>query len=187
MWKENQHLERLYQDFVNIKKLPERLGKPPLYSAEDLAKNLAEYPFKNDFEGEFDSDAIYEAIDALNRRNFNIMVRAPPKYDETIKFELKKESCGVEYSEREMPDKWNYMWNYPKMIPGISSPSLNPYIATDFTIIYDGSQSVPKYPTKVYESDVSELWYRLGDKSLYPYACCYFYFKTPTAMTSVEK
>lgn len=178
-------LEKLYRDFVNVENWPQHINDVPLYCAEEMAKKLLMTSPRSESVGE--CEAINDAIDSLTKANPNIMVTVPPTYDESLQFELKERSCDVEYSERKMPDKWMSFWNDPTAINELSLPATNPYIADDFTILYDGSQPVPKYPSKVYESDVSELWFRQDDVFLYPIACCYFYFKTPSALSSIEK
>lgn len=181
--KQSEQLEQLYRDFVNV------TNWPLFYEAERheivkyLTTNLMYYIPENNSTDKYDPVAIREAIDTLSKGNFNILIVSP----QTDEFEMKDESCRLEYTERKIPDNWISLWNNPKMFIGITLPAPNPYVANDFTIFYDGSQSTPKYPTKVYESDVSELWYRQDDTFLLPTACCYFYFKTPIATSSIEK
>lgn len=183
--KTNESIGRLYRDYVNLKSVPRFINEDTSDGAERLTKSLMNNTSKNVSKYDFDLQAIQEAIDLLNTGNFNVMILSREKYDESI--EYTEESCPVKYFERKLPDKWVYLWNNPKMFPDLCLPAPNPYIANDFTIIYDGSQSVPEYPTKVYENDVSELWFRQDDKFLLPTACCYLHFKSPIASSSVEK
>lgn len=181
--KQSRSLGQLYQDFVNVKSLPLSVGKRPVHNAEILARNLSDYPMRT----KCDSKAIQDAIDVLNGGKFNVMVICRAIYEEKIKFEAEQLKCGVNFVERKMPDKWISFWNNPKLFAEIKSPAPNPYIATDFTILHDGTQSTPKYPTKVYESDVSELWHRLDDaKFATPTARCWFYFKIPVSTSPGE-
>lgn len=185
MLKQNGLLQQLYRDFMNAESWPQHISDGLLHSVQSLAKSLLVDSSRTELENKYDE--INDAIDTLNKGNFNITITVPSTYDESIQFDLKEESSNAEYSERKMPDKWILLWNNPKVIDEFSLPAQNPYIADDFTILYDESQSVPKYPAKVYESDVSELWFRQDDTFLYPVTCCNFHFKTPNALSSIKK
>lgn len=185
--KECEFLERLYHDFADVKNLPLYYEKESQEVARRLARNLMYDTPEYESKDGYDADAIHEAIDTLNKRKFNVIVISSHKYDESIKFELTDGDLGMEYSERKMPIMWTSLWDDPILFPELSLPAPNPYIATDFTIIYDGSQSVPECPTKVFENDISELWFRQDDKFLTPEVCCNFYLKSPLGVSSVDK
>lgn len=185
--KQSDSLQQLYRDFVNVKNLPLFHERLPKQSVEHLLAQALMWNSESETNDEFDPVAIHDAIDALNERNFNIIVFTRRKYDKSIEFELKDGNCRLEYSVRKMPGKWISLWNNPKMFSEINLPSPNPYIANDFTILYNGSQSVPEYPTKVYENDVSELWFRQDDKFLVPTARCHFHLKSTTMSSPDEK
>lgn len=119
-----------------------RLGSEvSLYSAMDQVMSSSNSPSKSELKDDY--EAIRKAIDALNERNFNIMITAPPTYDESVQFELNEESCGIEYSERKMPDKWNSFWNNPWMFVAGSNRNLLPRswwrhrAESMFTLLFD--------------------------------------------------
>lgn len=156
------------------------------------ARNIKLYPPKHILTGgslyfEYDADVLQTILDHLNTMNFNIMITSTRPYDKDVTYDLREEWCGTEYSERPMPEKWIALWNNPRTFKELHMPEPNPYIADDFTIFYDGNQEVPKYPVKLMDTDVCELWYRQDDKFLLPDACLYFYFMTPQALSSVKK
>lgn len=185
--KDSKVAEPLYRDFVNINNLPQFKEMLPEQSTIHFAQALMNFPSTRRMSNDYDADAIQKAIDTLNERIFSVIVISNQKYNESIEFESKDENCRFEYTERKMPDKWTSFWNDPRAIPELSLPSPNPYIPTDFTILYDGSQSVPEHPIKVYESDVSELWYRLDDKYFQPVTHCRMYLEGSTAYSPAEK
>lgn len=183
--KEDDSVERLYRDFVSMNNAPRFFSEDVLDGVERIAKSLLRNSTRSVSKYVFVRNAILEAIDTLSRRDFNITVISQDKYDERIEYVEQK--GRVKYFESKIPKKWISMWNEPKLFGDIALPAMSPYIVRDFSIFYNGTQSIPEYPIKVYESDVSELWHRRDDKFLLPTACGYFYFKTPMSAASVEK
>lgn len=186
--------EQLYREIATIEENTFRFAseRDAIENVEDLVINLKHYPSKYLLTGdslffEYDAATIQAAIDALNTRNFNIMITSTHKYDENVQYELKEQWFGTEYTERKVPDKWISLWENAKPLDGFTLPAPNPFIADDFTIFYDKENPVPKYPTKIFENDVCELWFRQDDKFLLPYAHCYFYLTTPLVLASTEK
>lgn len=186
--------ERLFREYQTIAANQFRFANEfrADFTVWDLVKNLRVYSPKDVLNGErlffeYDPVAIQQAIDVLNTRTFNIMVTARQKYDENVQFDLKEEWMGTEYTERNMPEKWISLWNNAQPLEEFFLPAPNPFIADDFTIFYDKNHPVPKYPTKTFENDVGELWFRQDDKFLLPDAYCNFYFTTPLALSTTKK
>lgn len=186
--------EQLFREIASIEENTFRFAseRDAIDNVEDLVINLKHYPSKYLLTGdslyfEYDPAAIQRAIDVLNTRKFNIMITSTHKYDENVEYELKEEWFGTEYTERNMPEKWISLWNNVQPFKEFTLPAPNPFIADDFSIFYDKNHPIPKYPTKILENDVCELWFRQDDKFKLPYAHCYFYFTTPLVLSSVDK
>lgn len=186
--------EQLFREIASIEENTFRFAneRDAIDNVEDLVINLKHYPSKHLLTGDslyfdYDATAIQAAIDVLNTRTFNVMITSTHKYDDNVLYELKEKWFGTEYSERQMPEKWIALWNDAKPLDIFTLPAPNPFIADDFTIFYNKERPVPKYPTRILENDVCELWFRQDDKFLLPYAYCNFYFITPLVLSSVDK
>lgn len=107
--------ERFYADFVNAEINSQSAEDTPQFNAERLAEDLLCGDSLSCEKYECNPDAIREAIDVLKERSFNIMVLSDNKYDEDVQFELKLDSCALEYTERKMPNKWIRLWYNPKI------------------------------------------------------------------------
>lgn len=163
-----------------------------LENVEDLVISLKQYPPKYILTGdclyfEYDANAIQQIIDELNSRNFNIMITSTRRYNENINYELTEPWFGTMYTEIDMPEKWISLWKNATPSPEFALPEPNPFIADDFTISYEDGRILPKYPTKVLDNELCELWFRQDDKFLLPTACYNFYFMTPHSTASIEK
>lgn len=86
-----------------------------------------------------------------------------------------------------MPAKWLELWRDSKPFDEYKLREKNPFVPDDFTILYDNSKTVPKYPVKIYENDICELWHRQDDKFLLPKACVRLYFLSPFAVSTARK
>lgn len=163
-----------------------------LDNVEDLVISLKQYPPKYILTGdslffEYDAEAIQNVIDELNKRKFNVMITSTRRYNDSINYELTEPWFGTMYSEIDMPENWKNSWKNAKPYDEFSLPEPNPFIADDFTIFHKEGNVVPKYPQKILDNDLCELWFRQDDKFLLPTACYNFYFMTPQATASLKK
>lgn len=163
-----------------------------LDNVEHLVISLKQYPPRYILTGdslffEYDPKAIQNVIDELNKRKFNVMITSTRRYNDSINYELTEPWFGTMYSEIDMPENWKNSWENAKPYDEFSLPEPNPFIADDFTIFYKEGNVVPKYPQKILDNDLCELWFRQDDKFLLPTACYNFYFMTPQAKASLKK
>lgn len=192
--KQNGPSERIFKEIQMIQQNSFDFAEEsdPIDNVEELASRMRIYPAKHTISGEclyfeYDSDAIQRIIDYLNTDKFNIIISSRRLYDDQVVFNLKEEWFGTEYCERDMPEKWMALWNNVKPYTDFHLPEPNPFIADDFTLLYDNSTVLPKYPVKILENDICELWHRQDDKFLLPHACYYFYFISPIAKSTTKK
>lgn len=186
--------ERIFREIQTVENASFRFSveRDPIENAETIVENMKKYPPKHVLNGdclyfEYDPNAIQEIIDYLNTPKFNITISSTRLYDNEVNYDLKEDWFGTEYCERDMPEKWIKQWENVKPYTDFFLPAPNPFIADDFTIFYDKNTILPKYPIKVLENDICELWHRQDDKFLLPHAYYNFYFISPSALSSTKK
>lgn len=154
-------------------------------NVQRLSVNLKQYPTKTILSGsmllfKYDANTLQRNIDNLNKRNFNIMITSSKRYNESVTYESTESWFETKYTELDMPAKWITMWENIKPFAEFTLPEPNPFIADDFTIFHNDGNLVPKYPTKIFDNELCELWFRQDDKFLLPTASYSFDFTTPT-------
>lgn len=163
-----------------------------LNNVNALNLNLKRYPSKYILSGdslffEYDPGAIQKIIDELNTRKFNIMITSNRRYNKNVTHESTEPWFGTAYTEMDMPPELISLWEMAKPLTDFALPEPNPFIADDFTILYKDENILPKYPIKILENDLCELWFRQDDKFLLPTASFRFYFMTPNAKSSIDE
>lgn len=163
-----------------------------LDNVEDLVISLKQYPAKYILTGdclffEYDANAIQKITDELNSRRFNIMITSTRRFNDNVTYESTEPWFGTKYTEMDMPEHWIKLWESAQPFSEFALPEPNPFIADDFTILHENASAIPKYPTKILDNDLCELWFRADDKFLRPTACYNFYFMTPHAVAGIEK
>ena len=85
----------------------------------------------------FDEEVISSYINALNQRNFNlvIMTKSHDKFDKTEKY------FGVEYDEIDFPEKYQKLWDERKTNPEFLLEKSNPFTTTNFEIFVNDAES----------------------------------------------
>lgn len=186
--------EKLYHEIAKIEENSFRFSKSQdaADNVTDLIDSLRHYPPKYLLTGdslyfEYNRERIQDAINQLNKNKFNIMITSTKKYDENILYDKVEQWFGTEYTERDVPEKWTTSWNSTILYPEFTLPESNSFIAEDFSIFYDKTQTISKYPVKILENDVCELWFRQDDKFLLPHAQFNYYFMTPLTFSTTQK
>lgn len=185
--------EELFKDFQKISELGFRFAslQNTRDNVQSLAKNLRQYPSKHVLNGnqllfEYKPDELKKFIDHLCSREFNIII-SKQKYDDSFVLDKTEPWFSTKYREIDMPAKWIELWRNPKQIDEFKFREPNPFVSDDFTILYDDSKTLPKYPVKVFENDICELWHRQDDKYLLPKTCVRFYFISSSAVSTARK
>lgn len=186
--------ESLFKEIQSVEANAFRFAdeRDALDNVEELAISLKRYPSKYILTGDslyfdYDPKGIQRIIDQLNTRKFNITITSTCKYDDNVNYNLAEPWFNTEYHERNMPEKWIRIWNEVKPYAEFTLPEPNPFIAQDFTILCNKDTILPKYPTKILENDLCELWFRQDNKFLLPTACYNFYFMSPLVTSTIEK
>ncbi|CRK88531.1 CLUMA_CG002308, isoform A [Clunio marinus] len=113
---------------------------------------------------EFDEKVIFDVINFLNKRKFNLTIVT----NEHESFNKKEKYFGVEFDEIDFPEKYQRLWDERTLNPEFFLEKPNPYKATNFEI-YENVEESPKYPVKIYESDIYEVWHKLDNIYKLPY------------------
>lgn len=163
-----------------------------LDNVEELAINLKYYPPKHLFTADslymrYDPEAIQRVLDALNGAKMNVMITSKNTFDGNT-FDTTEPWFGTEYCSVPFPEKWQKIWREAKPYAEFALPPPNPFITTDFTILYDKEKDkVPELPQNLLQTETGELWFRQDDRFLLPIAFYYFYFTSPVAKGTAEK
>ncbi|CAD7086908.1 unnamed protein product [Hermetia illucens] len=158
-------------------------------NVQDLVLNMKYYDPKHVLSGselyfEYDKNAIQNVLDHISTNNFNVMITSTMKYN-GIEYDQKETWFGTEFTSIQMPVAWKDLWDNATIIPELTLPNPNVFIAKDFTISWNESLGpLPPYPSKVVDTDVCEMWFRQDDKFLLPISYMYFYFISPLPMES---
>lgn len=185
----------LYTELQNIEMNSFRFQteQTALENVDSLIINLKYYPPKDMLTGgtlffEYDYNAIRSFIEKLNRTKVNIMITTNTPF-EGREFDQVEQWFGTQYCTFDIPNDWLEKLKSPRISDEFKLPESNVYIPKDLTVLYnpDNPMKIPKYPEKIMENEMCELWYRQDDKFLLPKAYYHFYFTSPMARGSVEK
>lgn len=166
----------------------------PLDNVENLSNQMVYYPPEDlitseSLFSEYDPIGISKILDALTDPAvpLNVMLISRNSFNGQ-QFDLEEPWFRSKYAMIDVPIEWKELRTSAPILDGFRLPSLNPYIATDFTILYN--EDVTKktdYPVKIYESTVGKLWFRQDDRFLLPTAYCYICLSSPITRGTVDK
>lgn len=157
-----------------------------------MVANMKHYPPKDVLTGanlffDYDYNLIRSFVDKLNQTKVNIMITTKTPF-EGREFDQTEPWFGTQYCSFDIPNEWSQTWKEPKIFDEFKLPESNKFIPNDLTIFFNAeTMKLPKYPQKIMDDEMCELWYRLDDKFLLPTACYYFYFTTPVSRGKIEK
>jgi nardilysin len=90
----------------------------------------------------------------------------------------------------DIPNDWLESWFSIEPDKSFSLPEPNIFLTSDFSLLpyhdqEDGERK--KYPVKVQDDELSEVWYHRDCKFKLPQAFLYFYLISPLPLTSPQK
>lgn len=186
--------ERLFRELQQIKANRFRFAQEisAFSNVQNVVGNIKQYPASDILMGpslmyEFNAEILRKFVDDLVARKFNIMVIASRLYSDRVTYASTEPWYGTEYTELDMPAMWTDLWENVKPLPDFVLPESNPFIADDFTIFSKTGNVPAKFPTKILDNDLGELWFRQDDTFLLPTAYCKFQFISPQARASTKK
>lgn len=161
----------------------------PADYVEDLCESMHFYPPRDYITGnelyfEYDPEAIQKCLDYLVPENANIMI-----FNEDFdSLELNKVEpwFKTKYVDIEIPKEWIERWKSIEPLPDFHLPLQNTFLTSDFSLI-PIPEEVPKYPIKLHNDDISEIWYRPDPKFRLPECYMNFNFISSLGFQSPKK
>lgn len=155
---------------------------------EDLCENMHYYPPCDYITGselyfEYNAEAIQTCLNYLTPNDVNIIILDKKFNDE--EFDKVEPWFKTKYTNMEIPQEWIECWKTMEPLPEFHLPLPNMYITDDFSLI-SIPPGVPKYPTKIYSDEITEVWYRPDPKFGLPECYMYFCIVSPMAVCSLK-
>ncbi|KAG7214075.1 hypothetical protein KM043_001439 [Ampulex compressa] len=180
--------KRIYDEIHQIEETNFRFTDevPPAEYVEELCENMHFYPPRDYITGsdlyfEYNPVAIQACMNSLSPDNVNLIIFDKKFNDE--EFEKVEPWFKTKYTDMDIPAEWIECWRTIPALPDFHLPLPNIFLADDFSLI-SVPADVPKYPTKIHEDRISEIWYRPDPKFGLPECYMYFYLVSPMAVAS---
>ncbi|KAK7789977.1 hypothetical protein R5R35_006809 [Gryllus longicercus] len=179
--------ERIFNELKAIEDTGFRFSEeiPSSENVEMLSENMQLYPPEDYICGpklffEYDAKAITDIMNLLKPETANIMVTSK---DTSINFKYKEPWFGTRYTYTDVPSTWLETWRKAEPDPSFTLPPANIFLTENFDLI-KSPEPVPKYPYKILQDKLMEVWYRPDNKFQLPIAYIYFYFISPLPLAS---
>ncbi|KZC14573.1 Nardilysin [Dufourea novaeangliae] len=180
--------KRIYDEISKIEETSFRFAdeEPPAEYVEDLCENMHYYPPQDYITGnnlyyEYNPEAIQACMEYLTPDDVNIII-FDKKFDDK-EFEKVEPWFKTKYTDMEIPKEWVECWRSINPLPEFDLPLPNDFLTDDFSLISIPSD-VPKYPTKIYSDQITEVWYRPDPKFRLPECYMNFYIISPMSFYS---
>ncbi|KYM87526.1 Nardilysin, partial [Atta colombica] len=185
--------KEIYNDFCKIRQNTFRYinyDKEDISEVELFCKNMHFYPPKayitvNQLDSNYNAKVIQKYLNYLAPEMANIMIFSK----DFNCFELKKVEpwWQTAYTDIEIPKVWIERWKVIEPLPEFHLPSSNIFLINNFHLLKTTSnEKIEKYPVKLYNNSISELWYHPDFKFCLPKCCMHFYFISPLKLQSLK-
>uniref|UniRef100_A0A1Y1M428 Nardilysin n=2 Tax=Photinus pyralis TaxID=7054 RepID=A0A1Y1M428_PHOPY len=181
--------ERIFREMQSIGETSFRFEEEETAAdnVEDLVEHMQYFPSKDYLTGDtlvfdYDPDAITMVLNNLVPTKMNVMISSAD-VPTNIVYDQIEPWFKTQYKAIDIPSDWLECWKNAKPLPEFSLPGPNPFVTTDFSIL-PKQKNLSKYPEKVLDSPLIELWYRKDDKFELPLAYYYYYLISPLALKS---
>ncbi|XP_043259344.1 nardilysin-like isoform X2 [Colletes gigas] len=182
--------QRIYDEIKQIADTAFRFidEEPPAEYVEELCENMHYFPpcdyiISDKLYMEYNPDTIRACLNYLTPDDVNIIIFDKKFNDE--EFDKIEPWFQMKYTDTEIPQAWIECWRTIEPLPEFYLPLPNVFLTDDFSLITI-PPDVPKYPTKIYTDDISEVWYRPDPKFRLPECYMSFYIITPMAIHSTK-
>ncbi|XP_078042474.1 nardilysin [Augochlora pura] len=175
--------KRMYDEIHKIREMTFRYEDEalPANNVEDLCENMHYYPPQDYITGnylyfEYNPEAIQACMNYLTPDDVNIIIFDKKLNEE----ELKKTEpwFKTRYMDTEIPEEWVKCWRTIEPYPEFHLALPNIFLIDDFSLIPMPAE-IPKYPTKIYTDELTEVWYRPDPRFRMPECYMNFYIITP--------
>ncbi|XP_072762300.1 nardilysin [Anoplolepis gracilipes] len=180
---------RIYNEIYKIEENNFRFTdeEDPIEYVNDLCESMHFYPSRDYITGnelyfEYNLEAIKMCMDYLRPEKANIMIFNGKLNTEFDKIEP---WFQTRYTDVEIPQEWIERWKTIEPLPDFHLPLPNTFLTSDFTLISTPAD-IPKYPVKIHNDTISEIWYRPDSKFLLPECYMNFHFVSSLGLQSVE-
>ncbi|XP_018350448.1 PREDICTED: nardilysin-like [Trachymyrmex septentrionalis] len=191
MLKQKGPQKNIYDDFSKTAENSFRYSeeKDPRDNVSNLCIHLYQYPSRDYLTGskiyfEYDPKTITNILNYLTPETANIMI-----FDKNFDYlELDKVNSWsrVSYTDSEISQEWLEHWKSIEPLPDFHLPkNVNPYLGVQY-FLEPLPAKVPKYPVKLYNDSISELWYRPDPKFRLPISHIYTHFISSVGLQSPE-
>ena len=177
--------ERIFREIKDIEDLDFRFSeeKQPADNVETLCENMHFYPPElyltgDDLLFEYDGKLIADCLAGLNPAEVNVSVMAKEYRDEC---KLVEPWFKTRYTVEDIPGGWRKRWADPEVLDELHLPEPNVFIAED-TSLKPVPESNPKYPRKITDSPLGEMFHRMDTTFKQPRAHVYFHLVSPGAV-----
>ena len=157
--------------------------KQPADNVETLCENMHFYPPElyltgDDLLFEYDGKLISDCLAALNAKDVNVFVMAKEFREEC---KLTEPWFKTRYTVEDISDGRRNRWADPEVIDDFHLPEPNVFIAED-TALKPVPAGNPKYPSKVSDSPLGEMFHRMDDTFKQPRGHMLFHLLSPEAV-----
>nr|XP_033337586.1 nardilysin-like isoform X2 [Megalopta genalis] len=180
--------KRMYDEMHKIREMSFRYEdeEPPAVNVVDLCENMHYYPPRDYITGnnlyfEYKPEAIQACMNYLTPDDVNIIIFDKKFNDE--EFEKIEPWFKTKYTDTEIPEEWIECWRTIDPFPEFHLALPNIFLIDDFSLVPLPAE-VPKYPTKIYTDQVSEIWYRPDPRFRLPECYMNFYIISPVGTYS---
>ncbi|XP_018335112.2 nardilysin [Agrilus planipennis] len=158
-------------------------------NVEEISECMQFYPPKDYLTGsdlyfEYNPEAIMMILNQMSPNKMNIMLFSHNLPSDKT-FDKKEKWFGTEYTDKEISSEMIKKLEDIKPYPEFHLPEKNKFLTENFSLL-PKAENHPKYPQKIIQNSVLELWYRRDQKFGLPLAYYYFYLITPLAMDNAQ-
>lgn len=154
---------------------------------ENIVEDMHYYPSKDFLTGphlyfKYNPDEVTRLLSYITPEKVNIIVRAK-EFKDTIAIDQVEPWFQTKYGSAPIPSDMLAQWQSVEPYPEFKLPSNNPFISTDFRINMPTANE-SKYPTRIKNNQLFEVWYKLDTIFKLPIASINLHFISPAGMTT---
>jgi len=190
MLKDNEPSERIYGEIQRIENLnfAFKEDSQPGENVETLSENMQFYPPERYLDGDdlmfqYDAEALKTCTNALETNNVNIFIMS--KEISSEKLDKVEPWFGTSYSEQDVSSAWKDSWQQTNLSSEFHLPEENMFI-TDDTSLRDADIEPSKFPVKLVEDSLGELFFKKDEGFKQPRAYFYYLLRSPLQLESLE-
>jgi len=178
---EIQEIERL--DFAY------KEDKQPCDNVETISENMQFYSPERFLDGddllfEYDQEIISECTQALVFDSVNMFLKSRDIPAEEL--DQVEPWFNTKFSETSIPASWAQACKDTSLSSEFHLPLPNLFIAEDLSI-RNGDVEGSKYPVKIVEDSLGELFYKKDDHFLQPRSYVYYHLRSPLTLNSIDE